>query len=80
MCEVLGRGIATVCYVINPEIVVLGGSAMAEHRFLMPRIRAAMEKYMIEPLTVNTFIASAAHGYLAGMLGAYYHFLLMRKS
>lgn len=80
MCEVLGRGIATVCYVINPEIVVLGGSAMTEHLFLMPRIRAAMEKYMIEPLTVNTFIASAAHGYLAGMLGAYYHFLLMRKS
>ena len=80
MCEVLGRGIATICYVINPEIVVIGGSIMTEHRFLMPRIRAAMEKYLIEPLTVNTFIASAAHGELAGMLGAFYHFLSMRES
>ena len=80
MCEVIGRGISTICYVLNPEIVVLGGPAMTQHRFLLPRIRAAMEKYMIEPLTVNTFIASAAHGYLAPMLGAYYHYLSMRNS
>lgn len=25
MAEILGKGIANICYVINPEIVVLGG-------------------------------------------------------
>ena len=25
MCEVLGMGIANICYVVNPEVVVLGG-------------------------------------------------------
>lgn len=74
MCDVLGRGIATVCYIINPEIVILGGGIMEQHRYLMPRIRQSMEKYLIEQITTTSFVASAAHGSLAGMLGAYYVF------
>ena len=74
MCDVLGRGIATVCYIVNPEIVVLGGGIMEQHRYIMPRIRQAMEKYLIDQITTTSFVASAVHGSRAGLLGAYYHF------
>ena len=30
MCEVLGMGISNICYVVNPEVVVLGGGIMAQ--------------------------------------------------
>ena len=30
MCEVLGMGIFNICYVVNPEVVVLGGGIMAQ--------------------------------------------------
>ena len=75
MCDVLGRGISTVCYVVNPEIVVLGGGIMEQHRYLMPRIRQAMEKYLMEQITTTSFVASAVHGSKAPMLGALYRFL-----
>ncbi len=38
-CDVLGKGIANICYVINPEIVVLGGGIMAQEEFLKDRIK-----------------------------------------
>ena len=34
MVDVLGMGIANICYVLNPEIVVLGGGIMAQKDFL----------------------------------------------
>ena len=74
MCDVIGRGISTVCYVVNPEIVVLGGGIMEQHRYLMPRIRQAMEKYLMEQITTTSFVASAVHGAKAPMLGALYVF------
>ena len=33
MTDVLGRGIANICYVIDPEVVVLGGGIMAQEDF-----------------------------------------------
>ena len=79
MCDVLGRGISTVCYIVNPEIVVLGGGIMEQHRYLMPRIRHAMEKYLLEQITTTSFVASAVHGSKAPMLGAFYRFLERRE-
>ena len=74
-CDITGRGIATVCYILNPETVVIGGSVMSAHRYLIPRIRAAMEKYLIDPLSTGAFIASASHGYEACMIGAYMNYV-----
>ena len=34
MVDILGEGIANICYVINPEVVVLGGGIMAQEQFL----------------------------------------------
>ena len=34
MVEVLGEGIANICYLINPDVVVLGGGIMAQKEYL----------------------------------------------
>lgn len=74
MADVLGQGIANICYVINPEIVVLGGGIMAQHEYLKLPIENAVKKYLIPSLASQTRIAFARHGNDAGMLGAFYHF------
>ena len=45
MTDILGMGIANICYVINPEIVVLGGGIMSQREYLMPGIEAGLDKY-----------------------------------
>lgn len=74
MTDVLGKGIANICYVMNPEVVVLGGGIMAQEKFLRSRIEHALEKYLVQSIAVNTRIAFAKHKNDAGMLGAFYHF------
>ncbi|MDO5755753.1 MAG: ROK family protein [Tissierellia bacterium] len=75
MCQVLGMGIANISYVLNPDIVVLGGGIMAQKSYLEPLIRHSMEEYLIRPIAVNTRLAFAQNENRAGMLGAYFHFL-----
>lgn len=74
MTEVLGQGIANICYVLNPEVVVLGGGIMAQEEFLRAKIEASMEKYLVSGIFENTKLAFAKHRNDAGMLGAYYNF------
>ena len=74
MVDVLGQGIANVCYVINPEIVVLGGGIMAQEEFLRKKIEDAVSWYLIPSIAAHTKIAFAKHRNDAGMLGAFYHF------
>lgn len=75
LCDYLAYGIANICYVINPEIVVLGGGIMAQKDYLYDKIINNLEKYLIEPIFKNTKITFAKHQNNAGMLGAYYNFL-----
>ena len=74
MVDVLGMGIANICYVINPEVVVLGGGIMAQKEYLYDRIRKSMDKYLIPSVASNTRLAFAENKNQAGMLGAFYHF------
>ena len=74
MCDVLGKGIANICYVMNPQVVVLGGGIMAQEEYLRPRIEAALTKYLVSSIREKTALAFARHGNDAGMRGAYYHF------
>lgn len=75
MVDVLGNGIANICYVINPEVVVLGGGIMAQEEFLGDKVREALDKYLIPSIASKTHLAFAKHGNDAGMLGAFYHFM-----
>lgn len=74
MADVLGKGIANICYVINPEIVVLGGGIMAQEEYLKERIEKAVGRYLVPSIAEHTKIAFAKHQNHAGMLGAFYHF------
>lgn len=74
MADILGMGIANICYVLNPEIVVLGGGIMSQKAYLFPRIRAGLEAHLLPPVREKTRIAFAQNGNRAGMLGAFFHF------
>ena len=74
MIDVLGKGIANICYVVNPEVVVLGGGIMAQEDFLKEKIENAVSKYLVPSMAKYTRIAFAQHRNDAGMLGAFYHF------
>ena len=74
MVDILGRGIANICYVLNPDVVVLGGGIMAQKQYLKEKIDAALDQYLITAIRKHTKIVFAAHGNDAGMIGAYYHF------
>lgn len=75
MTDVLGKGIANICYVINPEVVVLGGGIMAQKAFLKSKIENALLRYLVSGIAENTRIEFAKHKNDAGMLGAFYHFM-----
>lgn len=74
MTDVLGKGIANICYVLNPETVVLGGGVMAQEEFLKPRIQESIRRYLISDIADKTAVVFAKYQNDAGMLGAYYHF------
>jgi predicted NBD/HSP70 family sugar kinase len=74
MADVLGQGIANICYVINPEVVVLGGGIMAQEEYLRGRIETAVRRYLNQSIASRTKIAFAKHRNDAGMLGAFYNF------
>lgn len=80
MVDVLGQGIANICYVINPEIVVLGGGIMAQEELLKERLECAVAKYLIPAIARHTKLAFAKHRNDAGMLGAFYHFRSCRQN
>lgn len=80
MCDVLGQGIANICYVLNPEIVILGGGVMAQKEYLYPRVRSAMDRYLVSSIAENTRLAMAERENDAGMTGAVLHFLQKQKT
>ena len=79
MADVLGRGISNICYVVNPEVVVLGGGIMAQEEYLREKIESAVRKYLVSSIAKHTKIAFAQHKNDAGMLGAFYHFQQNQK-
>ena len=74
MTAVLGRGIADICYVLNPEVIVLGGGIMAQEEYLKERIRAQLDLCLLKSVAKKTRLEFAVHRNNAGMLGAFYHF------
>lgn len=79
MVDVLGAGIANICYVLNPQTVVLGGGVMTQKEYLGEKIQAAVERWLIPSVAQHTSLCFAQHGNAAGMLGAFYHFISMTK-
>ena len=47
MIERLAAGIANVCYIVNPEMIILGGGIMAQTKYIGPRLDAELEKALL---------------------------------
>lgn len=79
MIACLARGIANVCCVLNPEVVILGGGIMAQEAYIRPRLLKVLEKKMVPRVFKTTRIAFAERKNDAGMLGALYNFLQRKE-
>lgn len=77
MAEQLAEGMAHVCCLLNPEVILLGGAVMAQEKWLRPRLEAQLEKLVLPAMRQGTRIEFAHLGNDAGMLGALY--LLLHK-
>lgn len=79
LVEILAEGISTICYVVNPEKIVLGGGIMEQKDYLLPLLTSSLEKKLIPFFFEKTKLTMAFHKNNAGMLGAYYNFQLRQK-
>ncbi len=75
LADNLGEGIAAVCCLLNPEVIVLGGGIMAQKKIMGPVLQRRLETLVMPAMRKNTRLEFAALGNDAGMLGALYAFL-----
>lgn len=66
----LGRGLALVCNLLDPGLLVLGGGVMASLRTELPTVRAAMRDRVLLGATRQVTVVPSAVGYDAALLGA----------
>lgn len=77
--ELIGIGAANIVSLVNPEIVVLGGSIGSNADFLLPQITAVIERFA-QPVSAKAFkLVTSRLGANAGLLGAAYSVLLRMK-
>ncbi|MGT2911705.1 ROK family protein [Streptococcus cameli] len=79
MVDYLAQGIANICYVVNPQKVVLGGGIMAQEAILKPKLQAALASYLVASIAEKTELVFAKHKNTAGMFGAYYNFKIQQE-
>ena len=79
MAEILGEGIANICYVMNPEVVVLGGGIAAQEAYLKPLVTNQLRRFLKPVIFEKTRLEFAKQRNDAGMLGAFYHFQMRRQ-
>ena len=68
--ENLGRGIAALINVLNPELVVLGGSLISTGDYLYLPIKTALNKYSLSLVNNDSQLKMSILGERAGILGA----------
>ena len=64
----LGRGLAVICDILDPDVIVLGGG-MSNTEALYPRLPDVVTKYVFSDV-FETRIVKAAHGDSSGVRGA----------
>lgn len=74
MIDVLTTGIANICYIVNPQIVVLGGGIMHQKDYLEEKIKESLKNKLIPHFYENITVCLAKNENNAGILGAFYHF------
>ena len=70
LTRALAAGIAAVCCVVNPAVVIIGGGISAEGAYLRPLLLAALSAVLPAELFAGTRFLFARLGNDAGLLGA----------
>ncbi|GEN56177.1 hypothetical protein GCM10012290_06690 [Halolactibacillus alkaliphilus] len=72
----LSKGIATIVYMMNPEMVVIGGGISHQKDYLYPRIMEQLKQDVLPELLEKTTIDFASNLNHAGLVGALRNFLI----
>ena len=68
--EKLGRAVAMLINLFNPELVIVGGTLSAVGEYIMLPIRSAINKYSLTLVSKDTSIKASKLGDKAGAIGA----------
>ena len=75
----LAVGVRNIIYLLNPEVIVIGGGITAQKEYLEEKIRNEVNDGMISDMFRKTRIELEQQGNQAGLLGALYNFLNKNK-
>ncbi|MND84088.1 Glucokinase [compost metagenome] len=68
--EKIGRGIALLINIFNPELVIIGGSISSTGNYIQLPIRSALNKYSLSLVNNDTQLKLSKLGSKAGIMGA----------
>lgn len=66
----IGRGVAILIHLLNPEMVILSGRGSSAGKVLMAPIQQALNEHCIPRLSQSTELAISTLGYMAELIGA----------
>jgi predicted NBD/HSP70 family sugar kinase len=70
MAYKIGKAIAILIHIVNPELIVISGRGIHSGRLLMAPIEQALNKYCIPKLVEHTSVKTSALGPKASLMGA----------
>ena len=73
--ENLTKGLLTISYLLNPEILILGGGIMDSKDILLPEIQSSLAKNAMDNRFLPKKLVAATLGNEAGRIGAVKNFL-----
>ena len=73
--ENLTKGLLTISYLLNPEILILGGGILAKKDILLPEIQSSLAKNSMDNRFLPNNVVAATLGNEAGRIGAVKNFL-----
>ena len=73
--ENLTKGLLTISYLLNPEILILGGGVLAKKDILLPEIQSSLAKNAMDNRFLPNNVVAATLGNEAGRIGAVKNFL-----
>ena len=76
----LAKGLLTLSYILNPEVLIVGGGILARSELILPRLENLMKQQVVDQRFLPRELAAAALGNEAGRLGAVRHFLNQEKN
>ena len=77
--EDLAVGIANICYILNPERIIVGGGIAAQEKYLYPILDGALRKRLLPLVYDRLTLRFASLKNDAGMVGALCNFLMRNK-